>query len=274
MSDHYAVIGNPISHSKSPALHTAFARQCAQDIVYGAIFGPLDKFAECVTAFRASGGKGMNVTLPFKLEAFAIADELTERARLAEAVNTLMFDNGRILGDNTDGVGLVRDLKENLGLTLAGKRILILGAGGAARGVLRPLLEEGPSRLAIANNTPSKAVALKEQVANAAHVSGGGFSDFKGEQFDLVINATSASLSGNAIPLHDGVFADGAFAYDMAYGDGNTPFMDAALSNGVAGVADGFGMLAGQAAESFRLWRGVRPDIVPVIAEIRANWNR
>lgn len=272
MPDRYAVIGNPIAHSKSPALHAAFARQCAQDIVYEAIHGPLDRFTECVQAFRVAGGKGMNVTMPFKLEAFAIADELTERARLAEAVNTLMFKDGHILGDNTDGVGLVRDLKENLGLALEGKRILIMGAGGAARGVLRPILDACPARLAIANNTTSKAVALKEQVVQHAHVDAGGFDDFAGERFDVVINATAASLSGDVIPLPAGIFADGALAYDMAYGTGNTPFMEAALRMGAARVADGFGMLAGQAAESFHLWRGVRPDIVPVIAHIRASW--
>lgn len=273
MSDRYAVIGNPIAHSKSPDLHAAFARQCAQDIVYGAILGPLDGFADCVRAFRSSGGRGMNVTLPFKLEAFAIADEVTERARLAEAVNTLMFIGDRILGDNTDGVGLVRDLKENLGITLKGKRILILGAGGAVRGVLRPLLDEGPVRLAIANNTQSKALDLKQQVAAWADIGAGGFGDFAGERFDVVINATSASLSGMSIPLPNGTFAEGAMAYDMAYASGNTPFMDFALRHGAARVADGFGMLAGQAAESFHLWRGVRPDIVPVIAGIRAAWR-
>jgi shikimate dehydrogenase len=229
MPDRYAVIGNPIAHSKSPALHTAFARQCAQDIVYEAIYGPLDRFAECVMSFRASGGRGMNVTMPFKLEAFSIADDLTERARLAEAVNTLIFENGRILGDNTDGVGLVRDLQENLGITLQGKSILIMGAGGAARGVLRPLLDENPSRLVIANNTPSKAVALKEQVVDRAQVDAGGFADFADERFDVIINATAASLSGETVPLSRGMFAEGALAYDMAYGTGNTPFMEAAL---------------------------------------------
>lgn len=273
MSDRYAVIGNPIAHSKSPDLHAAFARQCGQDIVYGAILGPLDRFADCVKTFRDSGGKGMNVTLPFKLDAFAIADELTERARLAEAVNTLMFIGDRILGDNTDGIGLVRDLKENIGVPLEGKRILILGAGGAVRGVLRPLLDERPARLAIANNTQSKAVALQQQVAEWAGIGAGGFSDFAGERFDIVINATSASLSGVSIPLPEGTFAEGALAYDMAYGTGNTPFMEFALRHGAARVADGFGMLAGQAAESFYLWRGVRPDIVPVIAEICAAWK-
>lgn len=273
MPDRYAVIGHPIAHSKSPALHTAFARQCRQDLLYEAIFGPLDGFARCVMDFRASGGKGMNVTLPFKLEAFAIATDLTERARLAQAVNTLQFDGDRILGDNTDGVGLVLDLKENLGITLEGKRILMLGAGGAARGVLRPLLDERPSRLAIANNTQAKALALKEQVADCADVAAGGFADFQREQFDIVINATSASLSGAAVPLPPEIFAAGALAYDMAYDTTNTPFMDFALSHGAARVADGFGMLAGQAAESFYLWRGIRPHIVPVIAEIRASWK-
>lgn len=269
MTDCYAVIGNPISHSKSPDLHAAFARQCAQDMCYGAILGPLDQFAQTVTAFRESGGKGMNVTLPFKVEAFNLADRLTDRARLAQAVNTLKFDSDGILGDNTDGVGLVRDIKEHLGVALQGKRILILGAGGAARGVLRPLLDEAPGRLAIANNTPAKAAALKAQVADHYEVDAGEFTDFYGEQFDIVINATSASLNGDVVPLGARSFAAGAIAYDMAYGMGYSPFMVAALQNGAARVADGFGMLAGQAAESFHLWRGVRPDIVSVINMLR-----
>jgi shikimate dehydrogenase len=273
MPDRYAVIGNPIAHSKSPDLHIAFARQCSQDMLYEAILGPLDRFAACVTAFRESGGKGMNVTQPFKLEAFAIADDLTERAQLAGAVNTLKFEDDRISGDNTDGVGLVRDLRENLGVALHGKRILILGAGGAARGVLRPLLNQQPARLAIANNTASKALALKALVADCANVGAGGLSDFQGERFDVVINATSASLGGATAPLPLDCFADSALAYDMSYGMADTPFMTAALRNGASSVADGFGMLAGQAAESFHLWRGVRPDIVPVIAAIRASWK-
>lgn len=273
MTDSYAVIGNPISHSKSPDLHAAFAIQCGQNMQYRAILSPLDRFADVVHDFRASGGRGMNVTLPFKLEAFALADELTERAWLAQAVNTLLFKDGRIVGDNTDGVGLVLDLKENLRAQLGGKRILILGAGGAARGVLRPLLNENPALLAIANNTPSKAIALKDQVAHHDTITAGGFSDFAGVQFDVVINATSASLNGNILSLPDGIWANNALAYDMTYGDRTTPFMEAASAGGAVRTADGFGMLAGQAAESFYIWRGMRPDIVPVIKAIRAAWK-
>lgn len=273
MTDRYAVVGNPVAHSKSPDLHAAFAQQCGQDMHYGAIFGPLDRFRDCVMTFRDSGGKGMNVTSPFKLEAFALADQLTERARLAQAVNTLKFEGDRIVGDNTDGVGLVLDIRDHLGVPLEGRRILILGAGGAARGVLHPILDEHPARLAIANNTIARALALKDLAAERGQLEVGGLPDFAGEQFDLVINATSASLNGDGVSMPAGVFAAGALAYDMTYGMGNTPFMNAALQNGAARAADGFGMLAGQAAESFRLWRGMLPDIAPVIGKLRAAWQ-
>jgi shikimate dehydrogenase len=269
LADRYAVIGNPVAHSKSPDLHAAFARQCRQDMQYGAILGPLDRFRDAVMTFRDNGGKGLNVTAPFKLEAFALADQLTERARLAQAVNTLKFEAGWIVGDNTDGVGLVRDIRDRLGMTLEGRRILLLGAGGAACGVLHPILEQRPARLAIANNTLAKALALQQQVADRMQVEIGGFQDFAGGRFDLVINATSAALNGEGVSLPAAVFADGALAYDMTYRAGNTPFMDAALHRGAARVVDGFGMLAGQAAESFLFWRGMLPDIAPVVDLLR-----
>jgi shikimate dehydrogenase len=263
MTDRYAVIGNPIAHSKSPVIHAAFGRQCGQDIRYEAILGPLDGFRAAVEAFRQAGGRGMNVTLPFKLQALELADQPTERARLAGAVNTLRFDPDGIFGDNTDGIGLVRDIRDRLGFTLRSQRILILGAGGAARGVVLPLLQEGPTELAIANRSVDKAEALKTQFAphdTLGALTVGGFGDFANGRFDLVINATSASLGGESLSLPPGLFAPGALAYDMVYGKGATPFMTDARRLGAGQVADGLGMLVAQAAESFFLWRGVRPD--------------
>lgn len=273
MTDHYAVIGNPIAHSKSPALHACFARQCGEDLRYGAILGGLDQFNRCAQSFFDDGGQGLNITAPFKLEAFTLADQLTERARLAGAVNTLKREGQGLLGDNTDGAGLVRDLREQFGLALAGRRILIVGAGGATRGVLHPLLAEHPARIAIANKTLAKARALQLLVVDIAPIDVGHWSDFSGQPFDLVINASSASVHGGVTPLPAGLFAAGALAYDMSYGLASTPFMNAALARGAARVGDGFGMLACQAAESFLLWRGVLPDIVPVMNELRANWR-
>ena len=271
MTDRYAVIGNPIAHSKSPVIHAAFARQCGQDIAYEAILGPLDGFRAAVGAFRQAGGKGMNVTVPFKLEALALADKPTERARLAGAVNTLRFDSDGVFGDNTDGIGLVRDIRDRLGFALRNKRILILGAGGAARGVVLPLLEEGPAQLAIANRSVEKAVVLKTQFAPFGELDVGGFADFADGRFDLVINATSASLGGEGLSLPDGLFAPGALAYDMVYGKGTTPFLADARRLGAVRVADGLGMLVEQAAESFFLWRGVRPDTAPVMAMLQGG---
>lgn len=271
MSDRYAVIGNPIAHTKSPVLHAAFAQQCGQDMTYEAILGPLGGFRQTVEAFRDTGGRGLNVTAPFKLEALAFADRLTERARLAQAVNTLLFDENGVLGENTDGVGLVCDIQDGEGVSLSGKRILLLGAGGAARGVLLPLLEQEPSHLVIANRTPGRAKALQALLAGRGNVDAGGFLEFPGMQFDVVINATSASQSGDAVPLSADCFAAGSLAYDMVYGKGHTPFMRDALERGAGKVVDGLGMLVAQAAESFYLWRGVRPDVAPVIKMIRAG---
>lgn len=248
MTDRYAVIGNPIAHSKSPAIHAAFARQCGQDLTYEAILGPLDGFRAAVAAFRHSGGRGMNVTVPFKLEALELADKPTERARQAGAANTLRFDADGIFGDNTDGIGLVRDIRDRLGFPLCDRRILILGAGGAARGVVLPLLEESPALLAIANRSVDKAAALKTQFAPFGELLVGGFGDFAGGGFDLVINATSASLGTQSLQLPAGLFAAGALAYDMVYGKGETPFLRDARAQGAARGADGLGMLVAQAA--------------------------
>lgn len=270
--DRYAVIGHPIAHSKSPQIHVAFARQTAQDLGYEAILAPLDGFVATVQAFRAAGGRGTNVTVPFKLEAFALADRHTPRARAAGAVNTLAFDADGILGDNTDGAGLVRDLTVNLDCPLQGRRVLLLGAGGAARGAILPILDERPTALVMANRTVARAEELARVFAAEAgdtQLSASSFAALAGQSFDVVINATAASLDDDVPPLPPGLYASGALAYDMMYGRGDTPFMTAARADGAARVADGLGMLVEQAAESFTLWRGVRPDSRAVLAELR-----
>ena len=270
--DHYAVIGNPIAHSKSPQIHAAFARQTGQELVYEAVLAPADGFIQTVADFRARGGLGLNVTVPFKLEAFALAEHHTARAQAAGAVNTLAFGADGILGDNTDGAGLVRDLTSNLNLELADRRILLLGAGGATRGTLLPLLDSRPARLTIANRTVAKAEALAALFAAHAGdtaLDACGFDALAGRCFDLVINATAASLAGELPPLPPGLYAEGALAYDMMYGRDPTRFMRAALADGAARAEDGLGMLVEQAAESFALWRGVRPDSGPVLAALR-----
>lgn len=266
MTDRYAVIGNPVAHSKSPWIHAEFARQTAQDIEYGRVEAPADGFEDAVSRFRRAGGRGLNVTLPFKERAFRIASELSERARSAEAVNTLLFDGSGIRGDNTDGVGLVRDLQQNLGFALAGRRMLIAGAGGAAQGVVQPLLAAGVAELWIANRTAERAIAL---AARFPGVRGCGFADLAGERFDVAINATSAGLAGQAPGLPDGILDHRGLAYDMVYGR-DTPFLAQARALG-ARACDGTGMLVEQAAESFFLWRGVRPDTAPLLASLRGG---
>lgn len=267
MTDQYAVIGNPIAHSKSPLIHEAFAQQTRQDMQYARILAPLDGFAATVQDLIAKGYKGVNVTVPFKFEAFMCANERSERAMSAGAANTLIFDGKRIQADNTDGAGLVRDIEQNLQLPLAGKRVLLLGAGGAAEGVLQPMLAAKPAVLVIANRSADKALAMAAKAA-AENVTGCAFADLQGKQFDVVINATSAGLADAALPLPDAVFAAGCLAYDMMYGR-ETPFMAQARANG-ARVADGLGMLVEQAAEAFYLWRGVRPHTQPVMDMLRA----
>jgi len=265
MTDRYAVLGHPIGHSKSPWIHTEFARSTGQDLGYTAIETPLDGFSETVLGFRASGGRGLNVSLPFKLQAFEIATEPSERARLAGAANCLKFEGERILADNFDGVGLVNDLQQNLGYPLKGKRVLLLGAGGATRGALLPIAAEQPSLLAVANRTPEKAHALRHDFAAHVPLQTGGYETLLGHSFDVVINATSAGLSEETLPLPDGLFAPGALAYDMVYGKGLTPFLRQAKAAGLERVADGVGMLVEQAAEAFLWWRGVRPDTKAVV---------
>lgn len=272
MTDRYAVIGNPIVQSKSPALQTAFARQSAQDMEYDAILAPLDGFVDVVRAFQREGGKGMNITMPFKQEAFDLADELTPRAQSAGAVNTFTFlPDGGILGDNTDGVGIVRDITGNLGCPLTGKRVLLLGAGGAMRGVLLPILSEQPAEVFIANRTAEKAVDLAGRFRGKARdtlLSGGGFADV-GSDFDIIINGSASSMTGEVPPLPQHIWGRVTLAYDMAYKPEPTAFLRLAQAHSVPLTADGLGMLVEQGAESFYLWRGVRPATAPVIEMLR-----
>ena len=265
MAERYAVIGNPVAHSKSPWIHAEFARATRQDIDYGRIEAPLDAFARTVDGFRAAGGRGANVTIPFKEQAFEYCGgALSDRAREAHAVNTLVFEGGKVRGDNTDGAGLLRDLALNLGRSISGKRVLLMGAGGAAQGVLGPLLAAKPARLVIANRTADKARALARRFGRAL---GGGYPEFAKEAFDLLINATSAGLSDEAPPVPATAFAPGALAYDMVYGR-DTPFLALARAAG-AEAHDGSGMLVEQAAEAFFVWRGLRPDTAAVLAALR-----
>jgi shikimate dehydrogenase len=269
MSDAYAVIGNPIGFSKSPFIHRCFAAATGQDMVYTTIEGPLGQFAATVEAFRAAGGRGLNVTAPFKLDAFAYATERSPAAELAGAANAIRFDGGRVMAENFDGVGLVRDVVHNLGSALAGRRVLLLGAGGAARGALLPFLAQQPAQLVIANRTDARAlqlaaVACAQGEQGGCLVQGCGYAELQGQVFDVVFNATSASLRAELPPVPASVFAPGALAYELAYGKGLTPFLRLAQSAGAGQLADGVGMLAEQAAEAFAWWRGVRPDTAAV----------
>ncbi|WP_339522808.1 shikimate dehydrogenase [Pseudomonas sp. EL_65y_Pfl2_R96] len=267
--DRYVVFGNPIGHSKSPLIHRLFAEQTGQKLDYSTLLAPLDDFSGCAQAFFREG-RGANVTVPFKEDAYRLANSLTKRAQRAGAVNTLSkLADGSLLGDNTDGAGLVRDLTVNAGFSLAGKRILLLGAGGAVRGALEPLLAEQPASVIIANRTVEKAELLAELFADLGPVSASGF-DWLREPVDLIINATSASLSGDVPPIAGSLIEPGkTVCYDMMYGKESTSFCRWASEHGAAVAMDGLGMLAEQAAEAFYLWRGVRPDTAPVLAELR-----
>lgn len=268
-ADRYGVIGNPVAHSKSPEIHAAFAAQTGQSISYERLLAPLDGFARTVAGLIASGYKGANVTVPFKLEAYALAGTLSARARAAGAVNTLAFRDDGIHGDNTDGVGLVNDIVRNASQAVAGQRVLLLGAGGAARGVILPLLEQRPAELVIANRTSSRAEELAAQFAASGPITACSFDQLE-DGFDVVVNATSASLSEALPPLQNSVFAADALAYDMMYGKEPTVFLRFAASLGMR-TRDGLGMLVEQAAESFTVWRGVRPDTAPVLAQLRSR---
>ena len=267
--DRYAVIGNPIAHSKSPEIHARFAAQTGENLSYERLLAPLDGFAETVRAFIENGGRGLNVTVPFKLEAYEMTTGLTNRARIAGAVNTLLLGGAEIIGDNTDGVGLVADIVQNVGMSLSGKRLLLLGAGGAARGVLQPLIDENPSELVIANRTLGKAHELTEifSARTSVPISACAFSALQGK-FDIVINATSAGLADEMPDVPGSIFGSGTLAYDMVYGKQPTRFLLFAAQHG-ATVRDGLGMLVEQAAESFFVWRGVRPETAPVLAALR-----
>ena len=268
--DRYAVFGNPISHSKSPQIHTLFAEQMGQPLIYTAELAEVDDFEQRVREFVANNGKGLNITVPFKQQAWQLANHRSARAERAGAVNTLVVEaDGRLFGENTDGIGLVRDLTENHQIELKGKRILIIGAGGAVRGVIEPLLNEHPTELVIANRTVTKAIQLAIDFADLGKISGCGFEDLEGEAFDVVINGTSASLQGDLPPLPDHLFNANACAYDMMYAAKPTVFMQWASEHGAAKVFDGLGMLVEQAAEAFTLWRGGLPETKPVIDAIR-----
>lgn len=264
--DHYAVFGHPIGHSKSPRIHRLFAEQTGQGIAYSAQDVPADMFTSAAGRFFADGGKGLNCTVPLKELAFGYADRLTERARLAKAVNTLALEaEGSILGDNTDGVGLVNDLTMNHDIALAGLRILILGAGGASRGILAPLLQQDPTSITIANRTVGKAEAMALEFSALADLEACGFQELAGRRFDLILNATSASLSAELPPLPEEILADGGCCYDLAYGNQPTAFVNWGVAQGAAKSLDGLGMLVEQAAEAFYLWRGIRPTTSAII---------
>lgn len=266
--DRYAVFGHPVGHSRSPWIHARFAELTGDSLRYEARDVPRGGFDSALREFLEAGGRGLNVTLPHKLAAFEAAAQHTPRARRAGAVNTLAVEQGGLLGDNTDGAGLLRDLQANLGVTVVGQRVLLVGAGGAARGVLPVLLDAQPQRVLIANRSADKAVALAAHFVNEGPVAGTSLAGAR-EACDLVINATSASLRGEVPDLDAGVLGPDTFCYDLAYGDQPTAFMRWARERGATGVADGVGMLVEQAAESFELWRGKRPPTAPVLAELR-----
>lgn len=268
MTDRYAIVGNPVGFSKSPLIHTEFARQTGQDIEYTRLEAPLEGFKETVDAFRAAGAKGVNITAPFKLDAFAYATEVSEAARLAGAANALSFEGDKVRAENFDGIGLVNDIQRNLGFSLAGRRVLMLGAGGAARGALLPFLAQQPAEFVLANRTVAKAQALAQQCQGAGPVRACGLRELEGLAFDIVLNATSASLTGELPAVPASVFGRAQLAYELAYGKGLTPFLRLAQGAGVQRLADGVGMLVEQAAEAFQWWRGVRPQTSPLIRQL------
>lgn len=272
MVDQYRVFGNPIAQSRSPDIHLQFASQTGQDIQYEKQRVDIDGFNIAARDFFDHDGCGLNITVPFKLDAFAFATQLTERAQNAGAVNTLKkLEDGTILGDNTDGQGMVSDIVNNLGWVLKDKRVLLLGAGGAVRGVLQPLLAQQPAQVVIANRTIAKALTLVREFKRYGKLQACGFADLNGEQFDVVINGTSASLAGDLPPLPEHLLSQSAACYDMMYGAQPTVFMQWAERQGAKNIADGLGMLVGQAAQSFNLWRGVMPSVAPVIRQLRAT---
>ncbi|BCO32369.1 shikimate dehydrogenase (NADP(+)) [Thiohalobacter sp. COW1] len=270
--DRYAVMGNPIDHSKSPQIHTLFARQTHQHLVYEAIRVEPGHLATAIALFRQAGGQGLNITVPFKQDAWRLAEVLNPRAERAGAVNTLLWGNdGRLIGDNTDGIGLVRDLTQNLQQVLTDRRILLLGAGGAARGVIGPLLETHPAGVRVANRTADKARELARLFEDAGNIEGSGFEDLADSRFDLIINATAAGLDSEVPAIPTSIIGEHCCCYDLMYASQPTAFVQWARNHGAALAMDGLGMLVEQAAESFYLWRGLRPDTPPVIAALRSG---
>ena len=267
MIDRYAVIGRPINHTKSPLIHGLFAQASGQQLQYTAIEGSLDAFEAQVLQFRREGGQGMNITAPFKLRAFELADRRSDRAQLARAANALKFEDGHIVAENFDGIGLLRDIEENLGQPLRDRRVLVLGAGGAVRGALLPFLQAGPAELVIANRDMAKALALRNELEHP-RLRISRYEELEGQAFDIVVNATSASLSAELPPLPADALGQARLAYELAYGKGLTPFLCLAREQGVARLADGVGMLVEQAAEAFAWWRGVRPETAVVIEQL------
>lgn len=267
--DRYAVFGHPIRHSQSPRIHALFAEQTGERLTYTAEDVPPEAFDRAVWEFFSQGGRGLNCTVPLKELAFRRADTLSDRARRGKAVNTLALQaDGAIHGDNTDGAGLVRDLTRNLGITLAGQRILILGAGGATRGILEPLLQPRPACLTIANRTAEKAIRLAMEFSDLAPVTGCGPAVLEGQIYDVILNATAASLSGELPALPEGILAPEGCCYDLAYGREPSVFVRWGQENGARLSVDGIGMLVEQAAEAFQIWRGIRPDTAPVIQRL------
>ena len=275
MTDRYAVFGNPVEHSKSPLIHSLFANQTSQDISYTAVLVLPEKFEDAVVTFAKSGGKGLNITVPFKLDAWKIATQLSDRAKRAGAVNTLVINAiGDYSADNTDGIGLVRDLSENLNIELKNKTILIIGAGGAVRGALQPLMEKKPATVIIANRTSQKAVVLAGDFSDLGDIHGIGLDELDNVKPDIIINGTSASLKGELPPLPKSLLSSNPFCYDMMYAAKPTLFMQWSIDNGNNNVSDGLGMLVEQAAESFYIWRGIKPETTSVIQSIRDSLNQ
>ena len=264
--DQYAVFGHPINHSKSPRIHQLFAQQTEQNLVYKAQDVPAESFNQSIDTFFTQGGKGINCTVPLKELAYQRADSLSERAQFSKAVNTLVLqEDGTLYGDNTDGIGLVTDLTDNHSITLLNSRILILGAGGASRGIIEPLIKKSPSCLIIANRTVEKAITLSDEFSQLGDISGCGYDELKEKKFDLILNATSASLTGKIPKITENILAKNACCYDLAYSNQQTAFVKWGFTHGAKKNLDGLGMLIEQAAEAFFIWRGVRPKTSAVI---------
>jgi len=272
--DQYAVFGHPIKHSKSPRIHSLFAKQTQQQLSYSAQDVPADSFVTAVSEFFQQGGKGLNCTVPLKELAWQHADKLSDRAQFSKAVNTLALQaDGSLLGDNTDGLGLVADLTLNHSIDLSNSRILILGAGGASRGIIAPLMEKSPAHIVIANRTVEKAITLSNEFSQLGDIKGCAYDEIKNSEFNLILNATSASLTGELPPLTDSLLAKNGNCYDLAYGNEPTAFVKWGLARGAEKSLDGLGMLVEQAAEAFFIWRGVRPETADIIALLNSERN-